>query len=349
MQRDANGPLPPLETEAQIEAAMTAPSAALVAEVSRTQGDLIVLGAGGKMGPTLAELAAGAFRAAGRRDRVLAVSRFADGQILERLRDRGVTAVRCDLLDRDALARLPDAAQVVFMAGRKFGSSGAESLTWAMNTHMPALVAERYRNAELVVFSTGNVYPFSSTTGPGASESTVPEPLGEYAQSCLGRERIFEFFSEKYGTRVTTVRLNYAIDLRYGVLVDIAEKVLRRQTIDLSMGHVNVIWQGDANAYVLSSLRLAASPPTVLNVAGPEVLSVRKAARRFGELFGTKPIFKGRERSSALLSDATRCIQEFGPPSVSVDQMIRWIAHWLQAGGRTLIKPTHYEVRDGRF
>ena len=307
------------------------------------------LGVGGKMGPTLAILAVNAITGAGGDRKVFGVSRFSDRGMVERLESSGVNTISCDLLDRSAVGALPDATDVIFMAGRKFGSTGSEGLTWAMNTYMPALVAERFREARIVVFSTGNVYPFTSIAGAGASESTPPSPVGEYAQSCLGRERIFQHFSGQFGTRVCIMRLNYAIDVRYGVLVDIGRRVLNGDPIEVSMGHANVIWQGEACDRALRCLEIASSPPDILNVSGAEALSVCWIAERFGEYFGVEPELAGTESPTALLSDASRCSELFGPPQISAQQMITWIGGWLRRGGATLMKPTGYETRDGRF
>jgi nucleoside-diphosphate-sugar epimerase len=235
------------------------------------------------------------------------------------------------------------------MAARKFGSTGAEHLTWAMNALLPALVAERYPAARFVAFSTGNVYPLVSVAGGGATEDMLPVPVGEYAQSALARERIFEFFSRRNQTRMMMLRLNYAIDLRYGVLLDIGQKVFERRPVDVTMGHVNVIWQGEANSIAMRSFGLCQSPPAVLNVTGPETAAVRWIAGEFGKRFGMEPIFQGMEAETALLSNAGRCQKLFGRPSVTVEQMIEWVADWIRMGGVTLAKPTHFETRDGRF
>jgi len=265
------------------------------------------------------------------------------------LEDDGVSTVRCDLLDRDAVARLPDAPNVVFMAGQKFGTSDAPAMTWAMNTIVPAICAERYRASRIVAFSTGNVYPPTSVAGSGAAETDPLGPIGEYAMSTLGRERVFEYASARNGTHVAIVRLNYAIDLRYGVLADIAMRVFTGEPVPLAMGYVNVIWQGDANGIAIECLPHAASPPFVVNVTGAEVLSVRTLASRFGARFGKQPLFLDTERPDALLSDTTRMRATFAPPSVSIDSMIEWIAEWVAAGGRMLNKPTHFEQRTGSF
>ena len=335
-------------TESEVDDFMTQPSPAVVDVLRGGEGNIVCLGVGGKMGHTLATLAVNAIKQADGDRAVFGVSRFSDDRAAQKLQSSGVTTITCDLLDRNALGNLPDATDVVFMAGRKFGSTGAESLTWALNVYMPGLVAERYRDARIVVFSTGNVYPFSPVNGAGADESTLSVPVGEYAQSCLGRERVFQHFSEEFGTRICIMRLNYAIDVRYGVLLDIGSRVLNRQPIDLSMGYVNVIWQGEACDRALRCLEIASSPASVLNVAGAK-LSVRWIAERFGECFDIAPRFEGDESPEALLSDASRCAELFGPPRVSARQMIVWVAGWLARGGPTLMKPTGYEVRDGRF
>jgi nucleoside-diphosphate-sugar epimerase len=292
--------------------------------------ELLVIGAGGKMGPSLVERA----RRAAPHARVLAVARS------------GPDCIAADLLDRDQVNALPDSKNVIFLAGRKFGSTGNEGLTWATNALLPAMVAERYRDARIVALSSGNVYPL---TRDGATELTPPAPAGEYAQSVLARERIFEYASSRWGTRVALLRLNYAIDVRYGVLLDIGQKVFAGEPVSLTMGAVNVIWQGDANSIVLRSLALAAAPPFVLNVTGPGVLRVRDIATRFGKAFGVEPVFEGREAETALLNDASLCHRMLGSPLVGIETMIDLVAEWIRAGHLTLDKPTHFEVRDGKY
>lgn len=332
-----------IRTEAELENLLASPSDADIAFMRRLEGDLVVLGAAGKMGPSLVARARRALAASGSKSRLIAVTR-SGAPVAE-----GVETFAADMLDRAQVARLPDAANVIYMVGRKFGSTGNEPLTWAVNALVPALVAERYRGSRIVAFSTGNVYPFVPVASGGATESTRPEPIGDYAQSTLARERIFEYFSAKDGTPVLLLRLNYAIELRYGVLVDIAQKVLARIPIDLAMGYVNVIWQGDANSVCLRSLELAASPARALNLTGTELLSVRELALDFGRRFSIEPVFEGAESPSALLSNAAVCREHFGPPGVSVPEMMEMIACWLQAGGRTLGKPTHFETRSGSY
>jgi nucleoside-diphosphate-sugar epimerase len=338
-----------VETEQQLEERLATPNEKDVELMRRLKGDLIVLGAGGKMGPSLAKLAKRASDEAGGGHRVIAVSRFSDRQSREDLEAAGVETISCDLLDRDDVAKLPDCENILFLAGRKFGSSDRSDLTWAMNTIVPANVAYRYRDSRIVAFSTGNVYPFVSADSKGAVETDPPQPRGEYAQSCLGRERVFEFFSREYGTKCLIFRLNYAVDLRYGVLVDIARKVYDRREIDLTIGCFNVIWQGDANSYALRALELCESPPRLLNVTGPEILSARAVAEFYARRFGRELIFRGQESDEALLNDAARCRQLLGDPAVDADTLMEWVAHWVEIGGRSLNNPTKYEVSDGRF
>ncbi|MGH2461135.1 MAG: NAD-dependent epimerase/dehydratase family protein [Chloroflexota bacterium] len=343
-------PLPDIiATEAELDDQLTEPTDDLVEALAALGGDLLILGVGGKMGPTLARLARRALDRAGAGQCVIGVSRFSERAVAERLRAVGIETISRDLLDDDALDHLPDAPNVVFMAGRKFGSTGGEDLTWAMNADLPARVARRFGGARIVVFSTGNVYPLVPVGSGGATECQPVAPIGEYAQSCLGRERLFTYYSRRDQTPVSILRLNYAIDLRYGILLDVAWRVWRNEPVDLTMGNVNVIWQGDASRVALRSLALAASPPTVLNLTGPETVSVRQLALRFGECLGRAPSFVGEEASTALLSNAARAHHLFGYPRVPLDTMVGWVAHWVMAGGRVLDKPTHFESRDGRF
>jgi nucleoside-diphosphate-sugar epimerase len=338
-----------IANEQQLEDLLSEPSQADARAMAEMQGDLLILGVAGKMGPSLAKRARRACERAKMPRRIIGVARFSDPGVREDLANSGIETISADLLAPGALATLPDAPNVLFMAARKFGSTGAEHLTWAMNVLLPALVADRYPTSRIVGFSTGNVYPFVPVGLGGATEDTPLGPVGEYAQSALGRERIFQFFSERNHTPVMLLRLNYAIDLRYGVLLDIGQKVFERRPIDVTMGHVNVIWQGDANSVALRSFGLAQSPPAVLNLTGPETVAVRWIARRFGEHFGVEPILEGKEADTALLSNAARCHKLFGYPSVTVEQMIEWVAEWIGMGGATHAKPTHFEARDGRF
>jgi nucleoside-diphosphate-sugar epimerase len=336
-------------SEAALEDALSAPSSGLLASLRSTPGDIVILGAAGKMGPTLARMARRALDELGRGDRVIAVSRFSSARAEESLHAWGIETIRCDLLDRSAVAALPDAPNVIFMAGQKFGTRDAPSTTWAMNVILPWIAAERYAQSRIVAFSTGNVYPLSSVSGGGSRESDAPSPIGEYGMSCLGRERIFEDVSARHGTRVAIVRLNYAIDMRYGVLVDIASRVLRGEPIDLRMGHVNVIWQGDANDWALRCLAHASTPPLLVNITGLETLAVRDVAVRLGELLNRAPVLTGTEAPDALLSNATLAHRLFGPLSVSTSTLLEWVADWVRAGQPLLGKPTHFEERTGAF
>jgi nucleoside-diphosphate-sugar epimerase len=338
-----------IDDEPALDENLSRPTAAVVEALAAIDGDLVVAGAGGKMGPTLARMARRAFDEAGSRHQVIAVARYSDVRARRALEDCGVRTVVCDLLDRAAVAALPDAAGVVFMAGAKFGTHGAAARTWATNCLAAANGAERYPAIPTVVLSTGNVYPLVAAESTGATETTEPAPVGEYAQSALGRERVFEFYAERYRTPTVLFRLNYAVELRYGVLCDVALKVACGECVDLRMGYVNCIWQGDANAAALRCLALASVPPVVLNVTGPEKLSVRDLAQRFGRLLGRQPSFAGEEQPTALLSDASLAAARLGSPPTAVDAMIEGVAAWLRRGGRTLDKPTHFETRDGSF
>jgi nucleoside-diphosphate-sugar epimerase len=294
-------------------------------------------------------LALRADREAGRRRRVIAAARFSAPGSQEQLEKIGAETAVCDLLDREELARLPDCPNVIYMAGQKFGTSAAPSLTWAQNAYAPALAAERFRGARIVAFSTGNVYPLTAADSGGPTEKDRVGPLGEYAQSALARERIFEYFSERYSTPTALLRLNYAIDLRYGVLRDLADKVQRAEAIDLAMGRVNVIWQRDANSVALRAFAHCSAPPFVLNLTGPRTLRVREIAQKLGELLGREPRFTGVEAETALLSNARLCAELFSPETATVEEMIGWTAEWVRRGGVSLEKPTHFEQRDGVY
>jgi nucleoside-diphosphate-sugar epimerase len=335
-------------TEDQLDDLLSDPPAGVVETLGRLAGDIIVLGVAGKMGPSLARMARRGSDAAGVRRRVIGVARFSAGGE-EALRAHGIETIRCDLLDADAVARLPDAANVVFMAARKFGSTGDEATTWAINSYLPGVVGRRYRDSRIVAFSTGNVYPLVPVDCGGSRETDAPRPVGEYAMSALGRERVFEYFSRAFGTPVALIRLNYACDLRYGVLVDLARRVWAGELIDLGMGHFNTIWQGDANAMTLRAFDHVSSPPWVVNVTGSGRLSVRAVGDRFGALLGRPVRFTEAEADTALLSDARRGIETLGPLRVNAEQLIEWVAAWVAAGGRALGKPTRFEARDGAF
>jgi nucleoside-diphosphate-sugar epimerase len=338
-----------IQDESQLDEELTRPGARLIEFIKTVSSPLLVLGAGGKMGPTLAVLARRAAEAAGHPLEVVAVSRFSDERSRHWLEACRVKAMRCDLLDAQGLVRLPDAENIIYLVGLKFGTAQNPSATWAMNTLVPARVCERYSGSRIVALSTGNVYPLSAVSGGGSVETDPLTPLGEYANAAVARERIFEFHSQRHGTPITLLRLFYAVELRYGVLVDIAQKVKAREPIELANGHFNCIWQGDANEFVLRALALAASAPSAWNLCRPEIFSVRQMAARFGELFGEPPGFAGSEAPTALLGNSSPLCAKLGPPSVGIQQMLRWIAHWVKQGGRSLGRPTHFEVRDGRY
>jgi nucleoside-diphosphate-sugar epimerase len=338
-----------IRSEEELEERLSRPSQADVAAMKSLSGNLLILGAGGKMGPSLVRRAQRAMQQAGTSYRVIAVARFSQTGLARQLESEGIETIPCDLLETGALESLPDAPNIIFMAARKFGTTGAAYLTWALNTYLPALVASRFRQSNIVAFSTGNVYPLLPITQGGATESTPTAPVGEYAQSALGRERMFEYASNQWGTPVCLLRLNYAIDLRYGVLVDIARAVFERRPVDLRMGLVNVIWQGDANSYCLRAFSHCAAPPFVLNITGPETLSVEQLAREFGRRFDIEPEFAGEPAPSALLSNSAHAHQLFGYPTVTAGELIDWVVSWVAGGGPLLNKPTHFQVRDGKF
>jgi nucleoside-diphosphate-sugar epimerase len=338
-----------IRTEEELDELLSRPSEVDIAAAAALNGDILLLGAGGKMGPSLARLARRAANHAQRKRRIIVVARFSHKQLAAEFEANEIEAIACDLLQPGALSQLPDSENVVFMAARKFGTSGSEAFTWAINTHLPGLVAERFRKSRIVAFSTGNVYGLRAATEGGATESSPVAPAGEYAQSALGRERMFEYGSSQWGTAVTILRLNYAVELRYGVLVDVALSVYERRAIDLGMGLVNVIWQKDANSACLSSFAHCQSPPLILNITGPETLSVRYIAEEFGRRFAIEPIFNSIETSSALLNNAAKSHLLFGYPTVRPAQIMDWIADWILAGGSLLNKPTHFEAQDGKF
>lgn len=337
-------------SEAELEEALATPSAALVDDLSRGSGDLVILGAGGKMGPTLAMLARRGLDAAGREgDAVYAVSRFGEAAVRERLEAARVIVVPFDLIENDDFSALPDAPNVVFMVGAKFGAATNASWAWEVNAALPDRVARRYRDSAISVLSTGNVYPFLPASSGGASEEVAPAPIGEYAQSCLGRERVFQFGAEQRGTKVAIIRLNYAVDLRYGVLADIASAVHAGQPVSVATANVNVVWQGYANEVVLRSLSHASADVFTINLTGPELLSVESIAHRFGALFGREVEIVDEPQPTALLSDARRCMDLFGYPAVPAEALIRRQAEWIEAGLPLTAKPTKWAVRDGKF
>ena len=330
---------------AALDELLCRPSQALIDDLSKVDGDIMVLGVGGKMGPTLAGLA----KAALPERRIIGVARFSEPGVREWLQARGIETIHCDLLDEAAIRRLPQIPNIIFMAGRKFGAEGNLALTWAMNAHVPALVAQAFPASRIVAFSTGCVYPFVPVDGKGSDETMPPNPPGEYAQSCVGRERMFEYFSERFQTPGRLFRLNYAIDMRYGVLHDIASKVLSGKPIDVSLGHVNFIWQGDAAAQALRCLAYCDTPTSPINVSGHEILAVRDLAAEFGKLFGKTPVITGKEEPTAWLTDTSQAVKLFGLPIVDTAQLVRWTADWVSRAMPSLGKPTKYEVRDGRY
>ena len=338
-----------IENVEHLEELLSEPTDGVIDTLARLPGDLIVLGVGGKMGPTLARMARRASDAAGTRRRVIGVSRFSDGGLEERLHAHGIETVRCDLLDQGQLDRLPEVPNVVYMTGMKFGAAGQQARTWAMNCYLPGMVCSKFRRSRIVAFSTGNVYPLTPAQHGGSREGDALGPVGEYAMTSVGRERICEHFSRMLTLPLALLRLNYATELRYGVLVDLALKVQAGQEVDLAMGCFNALWQADANAMALRAFDHLASPPFVVNLAGPELLSVRRVAEEFGQLLGRPVAFRGSEAADALLSNGQLGHRLFGYPRVSAGQMIRWIADWVRRGGANLGKPTHFEVRDGQF
>ena len=325
------------------------PSQRLIDDIQRIEGDILILGAGGKMGPSMARLAVEAVRRSGTDKRVIAVSRFSDEKLVNDLQAAGVEIIKADLLNESELQGLPDVPNVIYLAGYKFGTTGNEPYTWIMNTYLPAKVAEKYSNSRIVVFSSGNIYPLSPVTNGGSSEDIATSPVGEYAQSCLGRERMFQYFSQKNHTPMLLYRLNYANDVSYGILLEIARAVFEGKEIDLCMGNVNVIWQGDANEVALRSLLHCSSPARILNVTGPEIVSVRWVALEFAKMFGKKVSFTSTEEQNALLSNAAECFRLFGYPSVTLKQMMELIGRWVMEGGKTLNKPTHFQEREGKY
>ena len=330
----------------ELEDHLSEPTPGVISALEALDGDFLILGAAGKMGPTLARMAK---RAVGKSRRVIAVSRFSDVTTRAALELAGVETIAADLLDVDALLTLPDVQNIVFMAGMKFGATGNEPLTWAMNSFLPGLVCQRFTTSRIAAFSTGNVYPLTPLHLGGSVETDAPDPVGEYARSCLGRERIFQYFSQAYETPVSLLRLNYAVELRYGVLCDIAKKVWEGTRISVAMAAVNVLWQGDANAWALQSLAHTSSPASIFNLAGPEQLSVRRIAEQLGQLLGKEPLFEGEEATHALLSNGQKAHRAFGYPTVPVEIILEWTAEWIKSGGPTLGKPTKFEVRDGKF
>jgi nucleoside-diphosphate-sugar epimerase len=335
-------------TESELEDLLSQPTPLVIDTMARVEGDILILGAGGKMGPSLARLAIRASHEAGRARRVIAAARFSEPGLATRLAQSGVETIQCDLFDSTQVARLPDVQNIIYMAGQKFGTTGDGDRTWAVNAYLPGVVATRFPAARIVAFSTGNVYPLWPADSAGPTESDPTGPIGEYAQSALARERVFEHFSRRNGTLTSLLRLNYAVEPRYGVVRDIAERVRARAPVDLSMAKVNLIWQRDANAIALAALSHASDPPLVLNVTGPAV-PVRWIAEECGRHLNVAPEFSGAESGTALLSNPAESVRRFGPPPVDAGEMIARVVTWMAQGGRSLNKPTHFETRDGAF
>ncbi|HIY75332.1 MAG TPA: NAD(P)-dependent oxidoreductase [Candidatus Sphingobacterium stercorigallinarum] len=333
----------------QLEQRYSEPSAALLHDVEKIDGEVMILGIGGKMGISMGRLLVEAFKKIGRTDKVYGVSRFSDQRSLQQVKDSGVHPIVCDLLDEDQLAGLPEVPNVIFLAGHKFGTTGNEDFTWAMNTYLPGRVADKFKGSRIVAFSSGNVLPFVPLSEGGVDEDQTPEPVGEYAQSCLGRERIFQYFSKKNGTPTLIYRLNYAVDFRYGVLMEIGKAVWEGRPVDLRSQNVNVIWQGDANEMAIRSLLHCTSPAKVLNITGPETLSTRWIAEQFARLFGKTALFENHAAPSALLNNASASHRLFGYPRVTIREVIEINAAWIAAGGEDLGKPTHFQEREGKF
>ena len=338
-----------IQTVEQLDQLLSEPTEPVVEIMRRLPGDIILLGAAGKIGPSLARMARRASDLAGVHRRVIGVSRFSAPEEQARLQAHGVETVRCDLLDESAVAHLPPATNVIYLAGLKFGSAEDAARTWAMNTYLPGIVCRKYRARRMVAFSTGAVYGLTTRAGGGSNETDLPQPVGEYAMSCLGRERMFEYFSGAWNIPVALIRLFYACELRYGVLVDLAHKILTGDPIDLAMGWFNIIWQGDCNAMTLLAFDHVAAPPFVINITGPEMLGIRDVSATMGRLLGKAPKFRGAELETACLGNAAQAHRLFGQPGVSAEQLIEWVVDWVKRGGENLGKPTHFEVRDGRY
>ena len=338
-----------ITSEDQLEELLSRPEPGLEEIFRRVEGDILILGVSGKIGPSLAKMARRACNNAGIRKRILGIDRQISPELQNRFRSMEIEAIQGDLLDRGFLNSLPLVRNVFFLTGMKFGAVDNLPLTWAINSWLPALVADHFSTSRIVAFSTGCIYPLVQVISGGSTENDLPDPVGEYAQSCLARERMFQYGSIRNKSEVMLIRLNYSVELRYGVLTDIALKVKNNIPVDLSMGYFNIIWQGDMNNYVLRSVEYAGSPPRILNITGSEILSVREISKEFGRLFGTDPLFINNESDTALLSNPAEVIKLFGKPKICVNQIIIWIAEWLKSNGRILNKPTHFEVRDGKY
>lgn len=338
-----------IESEEQLEDLLSRPGSRTVEMFSRLDGDLIFLGVSGKIGQSLAHMAKRACDEGGIKKRIIGVSKFENKEAQKKIEGYGIETIRGDLLDTEFTKSLPEIRNVFFLAGMKFGSISNLAMTWAINSYLPAVIGDHFRKSRIVAFSTGCVYPLVPIKSGGSLETDMPVAIGEYAQSCLGRERMFEYGSIRNKTETVLIRLNYAVEMRYGVLVDIALKVKNNQPVDLDMGYFNVIWQGDLNDIVLRSLEQAKSPASILNITGPEILSVREVAEKFGKLFKTRPVFINKEAETALLNNSAQAFKIFGKPQMPVDQVILWISWWLKEEKDLLGKPTHFEVRDGKY
>lgn len=333
----------------ELELKLSEPSEGLIRDMAKVKGDIIILGVGGKMGPSLAKLAVRAIKEAGLKKRVIGVSRFSEEGLKEDLESWGIETIAIDLLNDDELQRLPEVENVIYMAGKKFGTYGNEHFTWAMNTYLPGRVGEKFKKSRIVVFSSGNIYPYVSIGSGGATEDMALSPFGEYATTCLGRERMFTYYSHKYNIPMLMYRLNYAIDMRYGTLLEIAKMVYEGEPINIANGHMNVIWQGDANDVALRSLLLCQSPPKILNVTGPETISIRWVAQEFGKMFNKVPVLLNQEEPTSLISNATECHRIFGYPRVSLREMIEMTAEWVRNEGEVSNKPTYFQERSGHY
>lgn len=334
-----------INTVAELDELLSRPTPGLIETMKRLSGDIMILGAGGKIGPTMVAVIQRAAAAAGVKKRIVAV----DVVPLKGMQEKGVETITCDMLDLDAVSRLPQVENIIYMIGRKFGSTGSESMTWAINVMVPYHVARRFTQSRIAAFSTGCVYPVMDIKSGGATEDMPADPVGEYAQSCLGRERMFDYFAENKGERVVHVRLNYAVELRYGVLFDVASHVWKGEPVDVTTGFANVIWQGDACNQVIQALEVAASPAKILNVTGPETFSIREVAHTFGRLMGKTPVIAGEENGRGYLNNARHANALFGNPAVPLGTVIEWIAHWVKQGGESLGKATHFETQNGKY
>lgn len=338
-----------IDSETMLEDLLSLPGEGLTAMMKRLDGDIMILGIGGKMGITLGRQAVNAIREAGVVKKIIGVSRFSDQEGRRKLEECGIKTISCDLLDHPQVERLPQVKNIIYMAGRKFGTGSSEDITWAMNTMIPAYVGTYFRESRIVVFSTGCIYPLVGVKNGGCVEEVNPGPVGEYAQSCLGRERVFEYCSKAFGTKVLLLRLNYAIDLRYGVLHDIGKQVWNNQPVNNTVGHFNIIWQGDANCYALRALEHCASPATPLNITGSETVSVKYIAEKFAHFMGKDISYSGVSQDKCYLNNASKSFTLFGNPRIGLEHMVRWQAKWLMNGGSSLGKPTHFEINNGKF